>query len=200
MDFLAKYYPEADIESVFPTHDNLPNNELAFGLWKNLSVARKFQDAVFLIIGRDLKKVRDGKLYKYLDFETFEQFVCSEELGFSREKAYLYIRIYELYVEKLELSPNLLQKVGVAKLMYLNAIVKDMEDKEEAIKTIERASDMRYNDFIKEVTQLRNPAGKPNCFWSEEVKKWIIQYHSDITHLVDLGEHGQTDQSISQDS
>jgi hypothetical protein len=93
---LAKYKPSADINKLFGIDETLPDNELCFIALQSLVKAKKTQDALFLVIGQRLKLFKDRKLFKQLDFDTFEQFLASEEISFSREKAYLYIRIYEM--------------------------------------------------------------------------------------------------------
>ena len=143
-----------------------------------------------------LKCIRDKKLYKFLDFENFSQFLSSEELSFSREKAYLYIRTYELYVEHLNLSSDELSKMGVAKLMMLAPLVKETHSKEDAIQKINEMKDMRYGDFVREVKSQIDKSGKPSVYWSKEADKWIVNYYENTTHLVSLGDYeGRTENS-----
>lgn len=196
-DQIEKYHPRISLDEAFPINKDLPDNELAFGAWKNLISARKFQDAMFLVIGRELKLFRDKKLYRFLDFDTFEQFLASEELSFSREKGYLYIRIYELYVERLHMSYDEIQQLGVARLMLLNPIIKEIEDNDKAIEKLNEYRDMRYSDFVRDVKRIKNQ-GKPDVYWSNEAGKWIVSYHPNITHLVDLGDYEPDNKTIPE--
>ena len=191
---ISLYKPTADISQVFSVDETLPDNELAFDLLKKLTVARKLQDATFLAIGKMLKIVRDKKLYKKFDFDNFSQFLESEELSFSREKAYAYIRIYEIFVERLVLDPNEISKLGVVRLMMLAPVIKGIENREEAIAKIEESKDLRYNDFVREVKSQTNKDGKPTVYWSEETEKWIVNFFEDITTLIPMGKFKEKDE------
>ena len=196
MDSITKHKPQVSIEQTFDFDENAPKEELVFDLWRKLIVARNIQDATFIAIGKMLKCIRDKKLYKFLDFENFSQFLSSEELSFSREKAYLYIRTYELYVEHLNLSSDELSKMGVAKLMMLAPLVKETHSKEDAIQKINEMKDMRYGDFVREVKSQIDKSGKPSVYWSKEADKWIVNYYENTTHLVSLGDYeGRTENS-----
>jgi hypothetical protein len=195
MESIDIYKPTATLQEIFDFNESLPDNELVFVLLKKFVVARKLQDATFLVMGRMLKIIRDRKLYKYLDFEDFSQFLASEEISFSREKAYMYILICERFVDELGLEQEDMIKMGVARLKMLAPVVKGME-KQKAIKLIDDSKDLRYNDFIRSVKTEANKNGKPNVFWSEETKKYIVQYFENTTHLISLGnwENGNTEE------
>lgn len=187
MNDLSLYKPNPSVALAFQVDEKLPDADLTFDVFKKLVLARKTQDLVFLSIGHMLKIVRDRKLYKHLDFDNFSQFLASEEISFSREKAYLYIRTYELYVEKLDLDPDEVGKMGVVRLMTLAPLVKDMS-REDAIQKIEDTKDMRYGDFIRDVKNQTNKDGKPNVYWSSEYNKWVVNYFQNKTELISLGD------------
>lgn len=184
---ISLYKPNPSVALAFQVDEKLPDADLTFDVFKKLVLARKTQDLVFLSIGHMLKIVRDRKLYKHLDFNTFSQFLASEEISFSREKAYLYIRTYELYVEKLSLDPDEVGKMGVVRLMMMAPVIRDMP-REEAVQKIEESKDMRYGDFVREIKQQTNKDGKPTVYWSEEYNKWVVNYFQNKTELISLGD------------
>lgn len=186
-DFLEKYKPNIDLTQAFIFDDSQPDEELSFELNKKIQIARKLQDFTFLALGKMLKTFRDRKLYKQLDFENFSQYLASEDLSFSREKAYVYIRIYEIFVERLHLNQDELSKLGVVRLMTLAPVIRGIEDDQQAIQKVEEAKALRYNDFIRQIKQETSKDGKPTMYWSEEAQKWIVNYYEDITALVTLG-------------
>lgn len=188
MDSISKYKPNPQI-TTFDFDETLPEEELSFILLNNLVVARKIQDATFLAIGKMLKIIRDRKLYIHLDFENFSQFLASEEISFSREKAYVCIRTYELYVEQLHFNPEDIARMGVVRLMMLAPVVRDMEDKEEAVKKIEEMKDLRYGDFVRAVKKETNTDGKPEVYYSPAVDKWFVNYYDNMTELHSLGNY-----------
>lgn len=180
------YKPNPSVQQAFEVNEKLPEEELAFDVFRKLVLARKTQDLVFLSMGKMLKIVRDRKLYKSLDFENFSLFLASEEISFSREKAYLYIRTYELYVEKLQLDPDEVGKLGVARLMMMVPVIKNMS-RADAIEKIEEAKPLRYGDFVRQVKQETNAEGKPSHYFSHEQGKWIVNYFENVTTLVSMG-------------
>lgn len=188
-DFLDTYKPSVSITQNFEVDESLPDNELSFLVLKNLVKARTLQDLTFIVMGKLLKLVRDKKLYTHLDFDNFSQFLASEELSFSREKAYLLIRTYEIYVEQLDFNQDELGKMGIAKLMILTPLIKDIKDKDEAVKKIEEMKDLRYGDFVRQVKQETNLDGKPEVFYSNEINKWFVRFYDNTTELQSLGSY-----------
>jgi hypothetical protein len=186
-DSISLHKPQVSVNEKFLVHEELRDEELTFEVWEKLKTARVVQDSIFIVIGKLLKLVRDRRLYRYLDFDNFNQFLSSEELSFSREKAYVYIRIYELYVEKLQLAEKDIQSLGVARLMRMAPIIKEIKDRQEAIAKIESFKDIRYGDFIREIEKEKNPDGKPEVYWSDEKGMWHIDYYEDRTSLRSLG-------------
>jgi hypothetical protein len=191
---ISAYKPNPSVIAAFEFDENLPDGELSFDVFKKLVLARKTQDVVFLAIGKMLKVFRDRQLYKSLDFETFEQFLASEEISFSREKAYMMMRIYEFYVEVLELSEDVIKDFPVVRLSMMLPILKKMPTKEEQIKELERVKSLRHSDFIRELKEAVNTEGKPSVYWSEEANgRWVVNYYEKITVLKIEGEEVKTD-------
>ena len=81
-----------------------------------------------------LKKMRDGKLYKELGYQNFEEY-CENEAGISRRHAYRYISIYENLPEDFVTSCH---KIGVQKLCLLTALTDDQ--REEITQTVDLES------------------------------------------------------------
>lgn len=187
--YLAKFNPQISVFSQFEIAPDLPKEEKAFETWKALVSARKNHDGLFLVIGKLLKAVRDESLYLSLDYENFSQFLESEELGFSREKAYMCIKTYEFYVEAMKLDPEKIGHMNVSRLSMMVPMLKKLgDDKEEVVKQIEEMNSLRHGDFVREVKKNTNKDGRPTVFWSEALGKWMIQYFSNTSFLQDVGE------------
>jgi hypothetical protein len=186
--YMEKYNPTTSIFQHFQVDDSLPKPELAFATWKALLSAKRGHDGLFLVIGKLLKDVRDQELFKELDYENFSQFLASEELGFSREKAYMCIKTFEYYIEYLELDPENVGKMNVSRLSMMVPMLRQIEDKAEAVKQIEEMNNMRHNEFVREVKNRTNRDGKPVVYWSEELGKWYIGYFPNTCHLHELGD------------
>jgi len=189
MNFLDRYNPKTEIfSSIDKTLAPLESSEKAFKVWEMLLSVKKIHDSSFLVIGKLLKDVRDDKMYLTLDYDNFSQFLASEELGFSREKAYMCIKTYEYYIEYLEMDPEKIGGMNISRLSMMVPMLKQIEDKTEAVKAIEEMNQLRHGDFVREVKNKTNRNGKPTCYWSEELEKWYIGYHPDTCHLMNLGD------------
>jgi len=190
MNFLDRYNPNVDVfDGVNKALDVPEKHEKAFKAWEMLLSVKKIHDSSFLIIGCILKTVRDDKLYLNLDYDNFSQFLASEELGFSREKAYMCIKTYEYYIEYLELDPEHVGKMNISRLSMMVPILKKIKDKTQAIKTIGELSQLRHGDFVSAIIKKTDRKGKPTCYWSNELNKWFIGYHPDTCHLVNYGDY-----------
>lgn len=186
--YLQKYNPETSIFQNFQIPDGLSDADRAFKTWEALLVAKRSHDGLFLVIGKLLKDVRDQELWKFHDYDNFTQFLGSEELGFSREKAFMCIRTYEYYIEYLQLNPESVGKMNLSRLSMMMPVLKKIEDKTEAVKQIESFQSLRHGDFVREVKARTNRDGKPSVYFSEENDKWIVDYYNNTTLLNDRGE------------
>lgn len=170
----------------FEVDPNLSEADYAYQTYQRLIFARKSHEVLFLVIGKLLKEIRDKKIYKTLDYETFTDFLGSEEVSYSKEAAFMFIRTFEYYVEYLEMEPEKVGEINVSRLSLMLPILKKIEDKTEVIKKIDELKSLRHKDFVLKVRQDRNTP-KPSVYFSEELGKWIVEYYSDITQLHDLG-------------
>lgn len=189
--YLEKFNPKTPLFEQFVIDTELSQEEKAFATWKALLTAKRNHDGLFLVIGKLLKSCRDERLYQKLDYETFTQFLASEELGFSREKAYMCIKTYEYYIEYLEMDPRLVGTMNISRLSLMVPLLKKIEDKTEAIKQIEAMTQLRLGDFVRELKKQTNVDGKPSVYFSQETDRWIVGYHPDTTYLQDLGNFKQ---------
>ncbi len=183
MDILAKYKPEVSVLDQFVVDPKDP--DYAFNLYRKLLQARQGHQLFFLALGKLLKEIKDNKVYVTLNYDHFEDFIASPEISFSRESVYLFIRVYEYYVEKLGMSEDRISEITVTKLSLMIPMTKDLS-KEDAIEKIEELSTLRHNDFMIRSKQNKLD-DKPTVWFNTELDKWLVQYFSDRTHLVDQG-------------
>jgi hypothetical protein len=197
MSDINLYKPNPQITAIFDVDETMADNELSFDLFKKIVTARKTEEVLYLALGKMLKVFRDRKLYKQLDFENMSQFLSSEEISFSREKAYMLIRIYEYYTEYLQLGEDDMKDYPVARLSLIMPVLKQMDNKEDQIKELERVKQLRYGDFIRDVKSHLNKDGKPAVYWSNESNKWVVNYYDNTSVLMSLGEFegGQNEQT-----
>lgn len=81
-----------------------------------------------------LKRMRDGKLYKELGYQNFEDY-CERETPFSRRQAYKYITIIETHTADFVNSSS---QIGVQKLYLLTALTD--EQRTELTETVDLES------------------------------------------------------------
>lgn len=187
MNTLDKYKPK--LPSVFDQFEpdkQLSESDYAFDIYKKLLYAKRSQEFLFLAIGKMLKEIRDKKLYKFLDYETLGDFLGSEEIAYSRESAFMYIRVYEYYVEYLEMDEESVGTINISRLSLMIPQLKKIEDKTEVIKKIGELNALRHKDFVLKVRQESNN-DRPIVFFSHELDRYIVEYYSDRTEIHDLG-------------
>lgn len=165
---------------------NVTEPEKAFALYQMLLQAKRNQDYLFLGIGKLLKEIKDNELYRQLDYESFNEFVTSDELGFSRESAFLYVRVYEYYIERLKLDAEYVGKINLARLGQMLPLLKKLDNPEKEIEMVEEFSNLRQSDFMLKLRQGRGD-DKPTVHYSKELGKWLVEYYTNRTELRDLG-------------
>jgi len=188
-DYLDKYNPSVEIFEHYQVQKYADKEDRAFNYWQNLVKAKRSQEGLFLVIGKLLRDIRDEKMYEVLDYETFTEFLNSSEVSFSRESAYLYIRTYEYYIEYLELNPESVSKLSVGRLAMMIPALKKIGDKSEITEQIEKYSEMRHSEFVREIKNTTRKDNRPSVYFSKEVDKWIVSYYDDSTVLQSLGNY-----------
>ena len=107
---------------------------------------------------KGLKEMRDGKLYKELGYQNFEEY-CEKETGFKRRQAYRLIEIVEKLPEDF-VSPG--AQIGVSKL-YLLSTLSEEERVEIAENTdLETVSKRELEEKVKEIKSLREKLDEQN--------------------------------------
>ena len=91
-----------------------------------------------------LKEMRDGKLYKELGYQNFEDY-CENEVGISRFMAYKYISIAELK------NVESIQQIGVTKLSLLAKLDEPQREELQQTTNLESASVRELKEKIREL-------------------------------------------------
>ncbi len=126
--------------------ENTPRENRAAFLDSRINANAKIAADSIVAVGRDLKDMRDEKLYKELNCDTFEEY-CNEMTPIKQRQAYNFIKCYEKYGERLaELSD-----IGITKLTLMSAL--DDEDREELIESgaAEQLSVRELEQRVKEL-------------------------------------------------
>ncbi len=99
-------------------------------------------------MGRDLKAMRDERLYKELNCDTFEEY-CNEMTPIKQRMAYNFIKCWEKYGDEL----NVLSDIGITKLTLMTAL--DDDDREQLIESGD-AETLSARELEKRVKELQN--------------------------------------------
>ena len=102
-----------------------------------------------LEICKDLKSMRDERLYKELGYETFEEY-AEKAVGLKQRQAYSYISTYE------KLGPKYLEEnssLGITKLELISQI--DSYEREEFIAE-ENVESMSVRSLKKRLTNIKS--------------------------------------------
>lgn len=123
----------------------------AFKLDSEIKQLKKGINGGFIEIASRLKIVRDNKLYKKLDYDTFEGYIAQPELGFDRSSVFRLISIYEKFVIELRVAPGRLSMIEWTKLREILPFVNE-QNKEEFLA---KAKELSRSDLIEEVKDLK---------------------------------------------
>lgn len=99
-------------------------------------------------VGRDLKAMRDEKLYIELGCQTFAEY-CETKTQIKQRQAYNFIKCYETYGEQLAS----IQHLGITKLAAMTAL--DDKERDELIESGE-AANLSSRELEKRIEELQN--------------------------------------------
>lgn len=123
----------------------------AVTLDKRIKANSHAMEDCFWEVCKGLKEMRDGKLYKELGYQNFEDY-SQNEIGFSREQARKYIKISETYSDE---NANPGWHLGATKLFLLTKL--DEPIREEFIQNndVSEMSKRELEEKIKEINDLK---------------------------------------------
>jgi len=167
----------------------------AFEFFDLVQKARKDEARLFLIIGKALKTIRDNRLYLYLGdggFDSFIQFLNNAEVGISQASAYLYIRVFEFYVQRLKMLEDEVIAIPLNRLQRLLPVIKNKEDNE-AKQIIEETGKLTSYDFDKETKERKLvDAKRPIVYKDKETDKYVIYFNPDDVKAIMDTKNGKT--------
>lgn len=132
---------------------NKPAPEIAHHFFLELKNLIKEQSLLFLEIGRCLKIMRDEKMYKQLDYDTWGGFLGSGELSLKTATVYAYIGIYEIFILKFELTPDELADIPWDKLWIALPAARKLDNREQLLDLIGKAKTLSRSDLALEINE-----------------------------------------------
>lgn len=151
----------------------------AWEVVNKLNEALHNQAKLFLIVGQLLKEIRDKQLFKLIGeggSDDFIQFVNS--IGMSQPTAYLYIRIFEYYIEKLGMDEGEIIKIPLNRLMRLLPNLKKLSD-EDAKAMVQKVGPLTHTDYSIEVKENHLETERPILRTHKECGKYIFEFRED---------------------
>ena len=97
---------------------------------------------------KGLKEMRDGKLYKSLGYQNFEEY-CEKEVGMSRFMAYKYVAVADMK------NVESIQQIGVTKLALLAKLDEPQRDEIQQTVKVEDVSVRELKDKITALTKQK---------------------------------------------
>lgn len=115
-------------------------------------------------MGRGLKRMRDGKLYAQLGYETFAEYLEKNgDYTFKERQAYTYIKAVESFSDKFLTEHG---ELGITKLGLLTAL-----SEQDAVEVIESSDLSGLNaDEVKALVREKQALGEQLSFWKEEAQ------------------------------
>jgi len=115
-------------ESSLDLSDEDKAAKTAYYIFSGVIILRQKLEENILLLGFYLKTIRDKKLYRYLDCSSFSEFLGQPEISIRRSTAYSFIRIYELYSQRLNINPETIKQIGHGKLQIIEPVVERNPD------------------------------------------------------------------------
>ena len=148
------------------TTNRTPEQSEAIYMHEQLIIHRQMVETGLAGMCRDLKEIRDRKLYLQLGYEEFGAYTESEH-GIKQRQAYKYIQVYEkLGVEFLHLNA----KMGVTKLLEIASLDKDEREELLAEHTPDELAAMPTEE-VKRLTEQVKKLEEQICFLQEEKRQ-----------------------------
>lgn len=143
-----------------------PEQNEALYMHEQLILHRQMVEVGLANMCRDLKEIRDRKLYLQLGYEEFTAYTEAEH-GIKQRQAYKYIQVYEkLGIEILHSSA----KIGVTKLLEIAALDKDEREELMAAHTVDELADMSTEE-VKQLTAQVKKLEEQISFLQEEKRQ-----------------------------
>ena len=115
-------------------------------------------------MGRDLKTVRDERLFTELGFGSFEEY-CEKKVGIGKRHGYNFIQVYEKFGEE---KLQQLQGLGITKLLEIAKL--DDEDAEDLMRNND-VSGLSTRELSAEVEKYKNKYEQLTMLLEEEKSK-----------------------------
>lgn len=153
---------------------DLQKTELAHQARERLIELKNQLGLSFVEMGARLCQFRNDKLYKELGHKTFENFLA-DDIDFSRTTAYNFINIYETWVVKYNLAPELVSTVPYDKLL----LVSPLANKHNYTEMFNQAITLSRSDLSALKREANLPEEKktypaPRLKFCATCKKWIV--------------------------
>ena len=173
---ITEYQEESSLTSLSSEMDSTITPKVKEAMMVHESIIHHAVEAATHLyeMGRQLKTMRDGKLYKQLGYETFGEYVENNgEYSFKERQAYKYIKIVESYSGSF-ITEN--QGLGVERLEMLTALGE--RDAAELVESTDLAG-MTTAD-VKQLIKEKQGLGEQLSLLESELDNSEAEYKSEI--------------------
>jgi hypothetical protein len=141
-----------------------PEVREAISCHQQICESGKVAASALVDMGRGLKRMRDGKLYAQLGYETFAEYLEKNgDYSFKERQAYTYIKAVESFSDKFLTEHG---ELGITKLGLLTAL-----SEQDAVEVIESSDLSGLNaDEVKALVREKQALGEQLSFWKEEAQ------------------------------
>lgn len=170
--------------------ERTPEQKEALYMHEQLIMHRQMVEVGLASMCRDLKEIRDKKLYVQLGYDEFGAYTEAEH-GIKQRQAYKYIQVYEkLGLEILHSSA----KIGVTKLLEIAALDRDEREELMAAHTVDELADMSTEEVKRLTEQVKKlqeqisflESEKESTVPTEVVQQPFEEIQADIREEVEI--------------
>lgn len=156
----------------------------AVNINRNIIVNAQVTQMSLYEVCKGLKEMRDGKLYKELGYQNFEEY-CEKETGIKYRQAFNFIKIVEAYGENLQPVAGL----GTTKLALLASLSEEERKEITENADLETVPKRELAEKIKEIKTLRIKNDELNrkniniIFQRDKLEEQVVELENEIADL-----------------
>ena len=128
----------------------------------------------FLQLGQILLEIKKSKLYKMKGYKGFKNFV-ENEYQMVNSFASKLIRVYEMFVNEMDMDEQSLLNIGFDKLNLIRPVMKKSEDNQEKEEWVNKAENLATPDLREDIKDFREKKKEQE----KTIKDVVVEQYKD---------------------
>jgi hypothetical protein len=132
----------------------------------------------FVSLGEMLTQIKDEKIYRFVGYETFKDFV-ETELHISGSRANTLANIYKVFIQGMDMYDGDIQAIGYDKVALIVPMVRKAESAAVAKDWVEKADGLNIKDLRSAIKVAKEEKGRDfKKVYAEQATERLCEYLS----------------------